>query len=89
MTRDPRPYNGLHLPSGAQAVSQQQQLQAAFAQQHQAIARELYVRLAPDLIGTDAGSAEFHALAQQCQAASMAYFEGAGLVRPKQDESAE
>lgn len=98
MTRDPRPYNGLHLPGGinGRLPTQEELQQLAFAQR-QAIAREIYVRAAVELIVTlrdevvheDALSLQGQTLSKQCQILSSAYFEGAGLVRPKADDSAE
>lgn len=70
--------SGLQLPIGAQ-MSQQERQQAAFNQQHQAIAREIYVRAMADSLvgGEDRPTAEYGEwLSEQCQIQAAAYFAG-------------
>lgn len=87
MTRDPRPYNGLHLPNGAQAVSQGEQLKRAITMEMQALTREIYVRAAAEAMrggGPDAGWPEdeqFMDLARTAKAAARAYFVGLGIIQ--------
>lgn len=90
MSRDQRQnYNGLHLPGGIQTpigaqMTPEERQQQAFNQQHQALAREIYVRVAAELIaGADMEADcacplddEFVDLSHWCQKAATGYFGG-------------
>lgn len=89
MTRDPRPYNGLHLPSGAQAVSQGEQMKRAVAMEMHALTREIYVRAisrsfsehhpeAPSILA-------MQELARASQMAARAFFTGLGVIEEADD----
>jgi hypothetical protein len=88
---DRKQYNGLHLPGGVQVpigsqMSHEERQQQAFNQQHQALAREIFVRAASTLIDdTDIGKDEeyavpasdhFEELSRLSQIAAKAYFLG-------------
>lgn len=95
-----KPYNGLrhesvpafggviHDLSGGR--DRQAVIQQAFAQQMQALMREMYVRGAARLMdGGDQPAETYRELAAECQIAALAYFEGLGLIQPKEPEPTE
>lgn len=91
MTRDPRPYNGLHLPGGSNGrlPTQEELQQLAFAQR-QAIAREIFVRRAASMVDYShpCSADDFRAVSEQCQIAAVSYFEGAKAHLEKQQRTA-
>jgi hypothetical protein len=85
---NPKGYNGLRssglqVPIGSQ-VSQEERQQMSFNQQHQSIAREIFVRTAANLLSevdTESDCAyptpdEYLDLSFHCQRAAIGYFEG-------------
>ncbi len=97
MNRDPRPYNGLLAPGNsrrnpADQTSQfglgnrDEQVKQAIALEMQTLTRRLFEEAAVKLIGTDAGSAEFAAVAKQSHQAAKAYFVGLGVIELDESE---
>ena len=99
---DRKQYNGLHLPGGVQVpigsqLSHEERQQQAFNQQHQALAREIYVRAAAALIaGADMEAdcacpldEEFADLSFWSQKAASGYFAGLKAHVEKMQRTAE
>jgi hypothetical protein len=88
---NPKGYNGLRssglqVPIGSQ-LSQDERMRQAIAMEMQALRRELFVRAAAALMGDNTDepygwprASEYRDLANQCQLAARAYFEGLGVI---------
>jgi hypothetical protein len=93
---DPKGYNGLKSfggqvhDLGASRPSREQVIQQAFSAQLQALMREMYVRAIADTLrhgdAEDCEPGYYRELAQECQVAALAYFEGLGMIETRPAE---
>lgn len=105
MTRNPRPYNGLHLPHNSLHVppghvpqfgsgSREEQVKRAITMEMQALTREIYVRTAAAWLATpDSGGPpsvdDFQLLADQCKTAARQFFIGLGVIEETEETPGE